>query len=127
MEHGDVHGLTSASVLGELAHRLMTLEAQQQFGWPASGLANRLKRHPAEIQQLQWPRRGIDEIQAIAIQVLPTEGTDVSRAADIGRQHGLLTNDALIVAVMQRHGLTSLASNDSDFDRVPGLSRYAPV
>jgi hypothetical protein len=24
-------------------------------------------------------------------------------------------------------GLTDLASNDADFDRVPGITRYAPV
>jgi predicted nucleic acid-binding protein len=38
-----------------------------------------------------------------------------------------LTNDALIVAVMQAHGLTNLASHDADFDRVPGITRYAPA
>lgn len=35
--------------------------------------------------------------------------------------------DALIVAVMQHHCLTNLASNDADFDRVSGITRYAPV
>ena len=40
---------------------------------------------------------------------------------------GSLTNDAQVVAVMQQHGLTNLASHDTDFDRVPGLTRYAPA
>ena len=31
------------------------------------------------------------------------------------------------VAVMQLHGLTNLASEDGDFDRVAALARYAPV
>ena len=35
--------------------------------------------------------------------------------------------DALLIAVMQANGLTSLASHDSDFDRVPSLTRYTPV
>jgi predicted nucleic acid-binding protein len=51
----------------------------------------------------------------------------VSRAVDLSKQLGLLTGDALIVAVMQAHGLSALASHDADFDRVPGLTRYAPV
>ncbi|MGH7173994.1 MAG: hypothetical protein ACRELF_14395 [Gemmataceae bacterium] len=38
-----------------------------------------------------------------------------------------LTGDALVVAVMRHHHLTNLASIDKDFDRVPGLPRYAPV
>jgi len=35
--------------------------------------------------------------------------------------------DTLYVALMQARGLTKLASDDADFDRVPGLSRYAPA
>jgi predicted nucleic acid-binding protein len=31
------------------------------------------------------------------------------------------------VAVMQAHGLSKIASNDDDFDRVPGLTRSPPV
>jgi predicted nucleic acid-binding protein len=38
-----------------------------------------------------------------------------------------LTGDASIVAAMQQEGLTMLASEDSDFDRVPGLTRYGPA
>jgi predicted nucleic acid-binding protein len=51
----------------------------------------------------------------------------LDKAAEISQQHGLLTNDALLVAVMREHGLTNLASQDADFDRVPGLIRHAPA
>jgi predicted nucleic acid-binding protein len=37
------------------------------------------------------------------------------------------SGDALIVAMMQANGLTKLASNDADFDRVPGITRFSPV
>ena len=53
--------------------------------------------------------------------------TLLATAAALCQQLGLLTNDALVVAVMQAHGLTKLASLDADFDRVPGLTRYAPA
>jgi predicted nucleic acid-binding protein len=45
----------------------------------------------------------------------------------ISKQRELLVGDALIVAAMQANGLTNLASNDADFDRVPGLTHYAPL
>ncbi len=51
----------------------------------------------------------------------------IAAGAAVSQQTGLLTNDALIVAVMQAHGLVNLASSDADFDRVPGLTRYAPA
>ncbi len=50
----------------------------------------------------------------------------IAAGARLSRQTGLLSNDALIVAVMQANGLTRLASSDHDFDRVPGLTRYEP-
>jgi predicted nucleic acid-binding protein len=50
----------------------------------------------------------------------------IATAAAVSQQTGLLSNDSLIVAVMQANGLTNLASHDADFDRVPGITRYGP-
>jgi predicted nucleic acid-binding protein len=123
----DIQGVTSADVLADVAHRLMTIEACDRFGWPTQGIANRLRRHPTEVQQLAIPRRGLDEIIAARVSILPVTVQDVSRAVDLSRQFGLLTADALIVTLKQTHGVPALASNDADFDRVPGLTRYAPA
>jgi predicted nucleic acid-binding protein len=122
-----LQGYTSSHVLGEMAHRLMTIEACTLLGRHAQGIAPWLKRHPAEVQQLTRYRQAIDELSLFGIQVLPIDARLISLAADVSRQTGLLCNDALIVAVMRNQGLTHLASNDADFDRVPGITRYAPV
>jgi predicted nucleic acid-binding protein len=45
----------------------------------------------------------------------------------VSQQIGLLTTDGLIAALMRAHGLNKIASHDADFDRVPGLMRYAPA
>src|SRR5262245_10610936 len=127
IEHKQVAGFISSHVLGEVAHRILTLEAQQTFGWPAAGMANRLKRHPAEVRRLTKHRQVIDEVSAIGVQVLPVDGSHVSLAADFTHQFGLLNNDALLVVVMRSNGLTYLASNDSDFDQIPGLTRFSPT
>jgi predicted nucleic acid-binding protein len=127
IDNHEITGFTSVSVLGEVVHRLMTIEACQRFGWAAKGIARRLRRHPAEVQQLTRSRQAIDEITLIGVTVLPVEKQHLSQAPDISRQFGLLCGDALIVAVMQTNGLTNLASNDPDFDRVPGITRYAPA
>jgi predicted nucleic acid-binding protein len=127
VENRDIQGITSSHVLGEVTHRLMTVEACARFGWPNQGIALRLRNHPAEVQQLDRYRQALDEITLFGIQVLPVSGRDISLAADVCRQHGLLCNDAVIVALMQAQGLTHLASHDADFDRVPGITRYAPA
>ena len=105
----------------------MTIEACDRFGWPLQGIANRLRKHPVEVQQLLRPRQAFDEIQAIGMTILAAAPLHVSQAVDVSRQTGLLFGDALIVAVMRDQGLSHLASLDADFDRVPGLTRYSPT
>src|SRR5260370_34653705 len=65
-----IAGFTSSSVLAEVVHRLMTIEACQRFTWPVKGIARRLRRHPAAGQQLARSRQAIDEINLIRLHVL---------------------------------------------------------
>ncbi|SRR5216683_6638945 len=126
IELQELAGFTSTHMLSEVAHRLMTMEASFAFGWP-SKIAQRLKQHPTEVQKLGRFRQAVERVPQLGIQVLTIPSSLIAAAAVISQQHGLLSNDALVVAVMQANGLTNLASNDADFDRVPGLTRYAPV
>jgi predicted nucleic acid-binding protein len=38
-ENQEIIAATSTHVLGEVVHRMMTIEASDRFGWPAQGLA----------------------------------------------------------------------------------------
>jgi predicted nucleic acid-binding protein len=72
-------------------------------------------------------RLAIERVVQSNLQVLTVSPAMLATAVALGQQIGLLINDALLVAVMQANGLTNLASGGADFDRVPGLTRYAPV
>lgn len=52
VELRQVLGYTSAHALADVAHRLMTLEAINTFGWPPQGIAARLRKHYPEITKL---------------------------------------------------------------------------
>lgn len=123
----EITAVSSAHVLTNVAHRLMTIEAMSRFGWPEAGIAGRLQKHRTEIRHLHLHRQAIDEIAAFGIQVVAITQQLVAAAAFISQQHELLSGDALVVAAMQAHGLTNLASHDGDFDGVPGITRYSPV
>lgn len=127
IENVDLLGFTSIHLLAEVVHKLMTIEANARFGWPMTGMANRLRRHPAEVQQLKAFKVALDRICQSRVQILDVPMATLQNAAAISQQTGLLINDGLIVALMQQHGLTRLASHDADFDRVPGLTRFAPA
>jgi predicted nucleic acid-binding protein len=126
IEIQEFSGYTSTHVLSEVAHRLMTIEASGLFSW-ASKIVQRLQQSPAHVQQLTKFRSALQRIPQMRVQILTIPADMVDAAAGISQQFGLLSNDALVVAVMQANGLTKLASHNADFDRVPGLTRYAPV
>jgi len=127
VQRRELTAYTSTHALSEVAHRTMTLEAMSTFGWTAKNIAPKLKRHPTEVQSLKQFRLAIDGIPQLGVQVVPVDYSLVRAAARISQQFGLLSGDAIVVAVMQAHGLSHLASHDADFDRVPGITRYAPA
>jgi predicted nucleic acid-binding protein len=127
IENQDLQGFTATHVLGEVAHQLMIVEASTLPGWALGKVKQRLRQQPGALQGLAHFRTAVDTVLRSALRVLMIPPSLLGTAAGISQQHGLLTNDALVVAVMQAHGLTRLASHDTDFDRVPGLTRYAPA
>jgi predicted nucleic acid-binding protein len=127
VELRQLQGFTWAHALADVAHRLMTLEAISLLAWPQTRVAARLRQHHAEIPKLGAYRQAIARVPLLGLQVLPITQQTVESATLLSQQFELLTGDALVVALMRQQGLTDLASADDDFDRVPGLTRYAPA
>jgi predicted nucleic acid-binding protein len=127
IENQDLLGFTSTHILTEVAHRLMTLEAAILAGWSSGQVTRRLRQQSATLQNLGRFRVAIESIFNSRIQILSIPAPLILSAVALSQQIGLLSNDALIVAVMQANGLTKLASHDADLDRAPELTRYAPA
>lgn len=127
IENQELTGFTILPMLGETAHRLMTTEAIEKLGWPQAGVGNRLRTNPTEIFQLSRFRSVVEQLLQSKLQILPVTPDLLKDALRLAQTVGLLINDATLVAVMQANGLTKVASHDADLDRVPGISRYAPV
>lgn len=123
----EISASTSIDVLRDVAHRIMTAEAMTREGWPVAGIAHRLRKHPDVIRALSVFRQSIDDVPRFGVTIVSSPTSIASAAALVSQQYGLLSGDAMIVALMQQFGLTNLASHDDDFDRVPWLTRYAPV
>jgi predicted nucleic acid-binding protein len=120
-------GYTSSQVIAEVSHRLMTIEAHRLLGWPVAGIGNRLRTNPTEVRRLGLFRTAVENLLQGRLHILTVTPAHLATGVALSQQIALLTNDALIVAVMQAHGLSKIASADTDFDRVPGLSRYGPA
>jgi predicted nucleic acid-binding protein len=123
----ELFAATSTHVLNDVAHRVMTTEAVAKFGWPVAGIAQRLRSHPADIMRLSLFRQAIDDISQFGVRIIVPPASINAATAVASQQYGLLSGDALIVAIMQYFGLSSIASHDADFDRVPWIARYSPA
>jgi len=67
------------------------------------------------------------KIYHLGVEILPVSYKDLHHSKRVRQQYGLLTNDSLIVAVMQRHCLRHLATHDRDFARLPTLHVWQPI
>jgi predicted nucleic acid-binding protein len=64
----------------------------------------------------------------IVDEVIAIEKPEVMRAGEIVRGSVWMSaRDAVHIAVMERHGIRSILSFDSDFDRWPGLQRIHQI
>ena len=126
IENQEIIGGRTTHIVSEAAHRLMTIEAMQAFGWTSAVIALRLRNHPTQVQTMKRFRQAVQEIPKFGIRILTIDPAWLDSAAKTSQQTGLLHNDSLIIGALHAHGLTNLASADPDFDRVPGITRFAP-
>jgi predicted nucleic acid-binding protein len=117
IELKEMQGYTSAHCLADVAHRVMTIEAMGRLGWPASGLAARLKKRHAEIPKLSLYQAATAKVGQLGITALPVSEQLVLSATHFSQQYELLTGDALIVGTMHQ------TRPDQDCQR----GRYAPA
>ena len=121
----EIDAASAAFCLADAVHRVMTIEAKEKFSLPGDA-PNWLQRHPDRISELTAFRDAAEQMRSLPMRLLAPDADVILEAADLAAGHGLLMNDAIIVALMRRHGIIHLVTNDDDFDRVPGLTVWKP-
>lgn len=123
---GDVTGVSSPHVMAEAVHKVMLAEAASHFGLPRPGILRWLQNHPGRIGELHEFRELAEDFGRMNLTVVDLDLPTLERAAVLSRRTGLLTNDAITVALMAGAALVDLATNDADFDVVPGVTVWKP-
>jgi predicted nucleic acid-binding protein len=123
---GAIDGVINYQVLADAQHKAMLSLLAAQYGLPRAKLVGWAKKLPTKVGAMTGLAEAVELLQMAAVGILPLEKKCFSEAVNIIKQCGLLTNDAVIVAQMQRHGITHLVTSDDDFDRVPGITVWKP-
>jgi predicted nucleic acid-binding protein len=121
----EVTGVTLLETVNEATHRLMLAEACFK-GLISKESAASLRKKAQVIPSLTEYWQDTEKILAFNLVFLPLTESLI-RAAQIERQSfGLLTNDSMIVACMRQQGVLAIATCDSDFEQVSGISVFQP-
>jgi predicted nucleic acid-binding protein len=122
-----IHLRLTVSAAADVIHRAMILEflAQGQVQRSADAVTY-LKQHPQTVQQLSRYKSILRDITQAKVMILPLTYRDLHASKQYREQYGLLTNDSLLLAVMRREQIHYLATNDPDFERVPGIAVRQP-
>lgn len=123
---GKISAAVSVPVLSDTLHKVMVAEVAARTQRDRAGIVSYLGKHPEVIAQLVEYPRAMDRLAAIPMEMLPIDQTILRQASNFAVSHRLLTNDAIIIALMQRHGIVHLVTNDDDFDQVPTITVWKP-
>src|SRR5206468_1807142 len=93
LQNQEIAGHTSAAIVSEVAHRLMTIEARTRHIWTSGKVLQRLKQNPHIVQSLTNSEAAVASILGSRVDVFPVDAGRVASATAISRQTGLLTND----------------------------------
>jgi len=122
-----IQGVTSTVALAEATHKVMLAEIVRRHGVSPQGLLSRIKKHPELLDYLSEHKQVAALAETLQLTVEPLTLDFLKEGADLLPQQRLLTNDALLLAVMEKLGLSYLATNDDDFDSIPGLTVCKPT
>lgn len=129
LERIDTHeicGFTSTIVMTEVLHKLMIAEVAENYKMNRREVNQFIKRCPSVISELERCEIAIRKISEFDIEILPLMSGVVLESRNLRYEHKLMTNDSINLFLMKLTGLEDIASNDSDFDRVPWIRVWKP-
>lgn len=86
-----------------------------------------LKNHPDVIKGLNQHLAIVSELGRMEVDIKPVDHVDLHGSNRFRRDYGFMANDSLVLAVMKRHKVVHLATNDRDFERDPNIKVWVPT
>ncbi len=125
---GELTGVLPQTVWQELTHKLMLAEAMMKGLVPSGNPAARLSAKPEVIKELSLYREKIRALAELGLGFESCTLKDLTTAAfGLQEKYGLLTNDAVVLAVAVRLKADALVSADKAFHKVIETAVYKPA
>jgi len=124
---GEIQGVVPVPMVAELVHALMLIEARENNWIERANPARSLGERPDLVRRLSRYEIQMREFFGIGLRIEPVGAGDILEALRIQKEAGLLTNDALLLAVARRLNCEAVASSDRAIGQAPGFNVFAPA
>ena len=126
IESRELEAYTSTVVLAEVLHRLMIAEVIEKYGVKSSRAVKYLKEKPEIFHALEKYEIAVRKIPEFRVKILSVPIDAIFQSKNLRQECSLLKNDSLNLYLMKINGLTNIATNDSDFERVDWITVWKP-
>ena len=124
---GELQGVVPFPMVAELVHALMLIEARENHWIERANAARALAERPDLVRRLTRHEIQMREFFGIGLRIEPAGAADILEAMRIQKEAGLLTNDALLLAVARRLNCEAVASADKAIAQAPGFRVFSPA
>ncbi len=125
---GELKGVLPQTVWQELTHKLMLAEAMMRGLTSGGNPAAKLAAKPDAIRGLTLYRAKVQSLLELGFGFEPCQLGDLTdRVFGLQQKYGLLTNDAMVLAVALRLKANALVSSDKAFRDIKEPDVYAPT
>jgi predicted nucleic acid-binding protein len=130
IELSNIKAYTSALVLEEVSYKIMMQSASnflekvsvQHVKKLLENQRNRGKVLTPLIEYMVY----ISKLQEAGLNIVDLRSSDIKQAAQLAKDHGLITADAAHLAVMLRKSIHHIATEDYDFSLMPNITVWSP-
>ncbi len=124
---GEYNGITSVLVCSEVFHRSLIAEIVERECISPESVLKCLKKDPGLVSESTKAWTAIEKIKQINnLKIVGIDDSAFDMALRYSKKFGLLSNDALHLAIMKREGVNTMASNDRDYKGVSWLQIWRP-
>lgn len=124
---GELQGIVPVPMVAELVHTLMLIEARENNWTDRANAARALAERPDLVRRLVRYEIQMKEFFGVGLRIEPVGAADILEAMKIQKEAGLLTNDALLLAVARRLNCEAVASADKMIALAPDFNVFSPA
>ena len=124
---GEYNGIISVLVCNEVFHRSLIAEIVERECISPQSVLRCLKKDPGLVRESTKAWAAIEKIKQINhMMIVGIDESIFELALKYSKKYGLISNDAFHLAIIKQESVSTMASNDKDFDGVEWLQIWRP-